>query len=392
MPVLDKEKEPAQNEPSRDEDSRSRKDDHSDKEDSKSKEKDSKPGDEGSEPKKPFWKRPVLLFSIIGVVLLLSLGGLIWWLLTRNYEKTDDAFIDGRMIHVAPRVAGRVASLDVDDNQFVEAGAVLIRIDKAPFQASYENAQAMLQQAQVKVQQSQADLTVQQANAEQAKADVVVAQANAANAEADFRRYQSVAPAARSQQQVDTSTANAKSTAAQVIAAQKKAASAEAQVKSSQTAIDAAKSQVLAAQAQLDEAALNLQYTDVTAGQAGFVTRRTVEKGNYVQVGQEILVVVPKNVWVTANYKETQLTYMRPGQPVEIEVDAFPGRTYRAHVDSIQTGTGAVFSVLPPENATGNYVKIVQRVPVKVIFDEPLDRVLAPGESVEPRVDIRTGR
>lgn len=353
-------------------------------------EKDS--GEKNHPSKKPFWKRPILLSVIIGVALVCIIGGMLWWLDARNYESTDDAFIDGHIVHVAPRVSGRVASLNVDDNQYVEAGTVVINIDKAPFQASVDNATAAVEQAQAKVLQAEADLIVQQANAEQAKADVVVAQANAENAEQDYQRFQSLPAEARSRQQIDNSTANQKSTAAQETAAEKKAASAEAQVQASATAIQAAKAQVAAAQAQLEQANLDLQYTDVTAGQAGYVTMRRVEKGNYVQVGEELLTLVPKNVWVTANFKETQLTYVKQNQPVEISIDAFPGRKYRGHIDSVQTGTGAVFSVLPPENATGNFVKIVQRVPVKVLFDDVPDHVLAPGMSVEPTVDIRGGR
>jgi membrane fusion protein (multidrug efflux system) len=348
--------------------------------------------DQEKKKKKPFWKRPVLLTVMIVVTLLLIAGGVIWWLMTRNYESTDDAFIDGNIVQVAPRVAGRVRSLNVNDNEFVYADTVVIDIDPAPFQATYDNAAAAVQQAQANVEQAKANVAVQEANAGQAKADVAAAQATAVNAESDYRRYLALAPPARAQQQVDSATSNYKNAEAQVVAAQAKAASVDAQVQAARTAVDAAVAAVAAAKAQLDQAALDLQYVRVTAGQDGFVTRRTVQKGNYVQVGQELLDIVPKDVWVTANFKETQLRYMRPGQPVTITVDAYPSRKYKATVQSLQTGTGSVFTTLPPENATGNFVKIVQRVPVKIVFDEPLDRVFAPGESVEPSVDIRSGR
>ena len=342
--------------------------------------------------KKPFWKRPVLLSVMIAVTLLLITVGVIWWLMTRNYESTDDAFIDGHIVQVAPRVAGRVLSLNVNDNQFVHADTVVINLDPAPFQASYDNAAAAVQEAQAKVDQAVADVAVQVATANQDHADVNAAVATAINATADYRRFLALLPPARAQQQVDAATSNYRNAEAQVVAARAKAASADAQVMASRASVKAAIAELAAAQAQLETAALDLKYVRVTAGQDGFVTRRTVEQGNYVQVGQEIMDIVCKDVWVTANFKETQLRYMRPNQPVTVTVDAYPDHDYKAHVQSIQTGTGAVFTTLPPENATGNFVKIVQRVPVKIVFDEPLDRVLAVGESVEPSVYIRSGR
>jgi membrane fusion protein (multidrug efflux system) len=312
--------------------------------------------------------------------------------MTRNYEGTDDAFIDGRLIHVAPRVAGLVLSLNVNDNQFVHAGDVVINIDPAPFQASYDAAKAMLAQEVANVQQSQADFVVEQADAEEARAAITVAEANENNAERDYERYQALPVAARSQHDVDNAAASYEATQAEVIEAKRRFAAAEAQVRASQTSISSAQAQLEAAKAQLQEQGLNLLYCNVRAGQDGYITRRTVEKGNYVQVGQEILDVVSPDVWVTANFKETQLVYIHPGEAATVTVDAYPQRQYKAHVDSVQTGTGAVFSVLPPENATGNFIKIVQRVPVKIVFDEKLDRVFAPGESVEPSVDISSGR
>jgi membrane fusion protein (multidrug efflux system) len=348
--------------------------------------KDKQPG------KKPFWKRPVLLSVMIGVVVILTVAGIILWLVMRNYEETDDAYIDGHIVHVAPRVPGRVLSLNVNDNQLVEAGTVVIEIDPADFMVAHDRAVAAQQQAEARLQQAQANELVAEANAAQAHADVTVAQANATNAEEDFRRILRLQPEARTQQQVDQITANQQSSAATVLAQQKKAASMDAQTQAAKTAITAAQADIASAKANVEQADLNLRYCSVTAGQAGFVTRRTVEAGDYVQVGQELLDIVPRDVWVTANYKETQLTNMKPNQTVSISVDAFPGHDYRGHVNSIQTGSGAVFSVLPPENATGNFVKIVQRVPVKILFDETLDHILAPGMSVETTVKTGHGQ
>jgi membrane fusion protein (multidrug efflux system) len=257
---------------------------------------------------------------------------------------------------------------------------------------AHDRAVAAQQQAEARLQQAQANELVAEANAAQAHADVTFAQANATNAEEDFRRILRLQPEARTQQQVDQITANQQSSAATVLAQQKKAASMDAQTQAAKTAITAAQADIASAKANVEQADLNLRYCSVTAGQAGFVTRRTVEAGDYVQVGQELLDIVPRDVWVTANYKETQLTNMKPNQTVSISVDAFPGHDYRGHVNSIQTGSGAVFSVLPPENATGNFVKIVQRVPVKILFDETLDHILAPGMSVETTVKTGHGQ
>jgi membrane fusion protein (multidrug efflux system) len=342
--------------------------------------------------KKPFWKRPVLLSVMISVLLVLVAAGVIFWLVMRNYEETDDAYIDGHIVHVAPRVAGRVLSLNVTDNQMVDAGTVVIEIDPADFVVARDRAVAAQQQSEARLQQAQANELVAEANAAQAHADVTVAQANATNAQEDFRRIQRLQPEARTQQQVDQITANQQATAATVLAQEKRAASMDAQIQAARTAITAAQADIASAKANVEQADLNLRYCKVTAGQAGFVTRRTVEAGNYVQVGQELLDIVPKDVWVTANYKETQLTNMKPSQAVSISIDAFPGHKYRGHVDSLQTGSGAVFSLLPPENATGNFVKIVQRVPVKVLFDEQLDHILAPGMSVETTVSTGHGQ
>jgi membrane fusion protein (multidrug efflux system) len=252
---------------------------------------------------------------------------------------------------------------------------------------------AALGQAEAQFAQAKANLQVARANADEADADVLVAQANATNAERDFQRFTHIEPEARSKQQLDNATASHEATRAQVIGAQKKAASMHAMVDAARKTMDAAEASVEAARAQVEQAKLDLSYTNVVAGHHGRVTRRTVEVGDYVAVGQEILDVVPTDVpddiWVTANFKETQLDHMKPGQPVAISVDAYPDDKLRGHVDSIQNGTGAVFSLLPSENATGNYVKVVQRVPVKIIIDEQPRHMLSPGMSVEPEVDVR---
>jgi membrane fusion protein (multidrug efflux system) len=344
-------------------------------------------------PSKPFWKRPILLGTIIGVAVVATIAGILIWIHLNDFESTDDAFIDGRIVHVAPRVAGKVLTLDVTDNQLVEANTRLITIDSTPYQVKLDQAQAAMQQSQAQEHQAEANRDVAIANADEADADVIVAKANALNAEKDFERFKNLAPEARSQQQLDTATANHNSTEAQVTAAQKKADAMHATAIASAKTVEAAKAAVNSAAAQVEQAKLELSYTNVVAGHRGRVTRRTVEVGNYVEVGQEILDIVPTDVpadiWVTANFKETQLVHMQRGQKATISIDAYPDEKLTGHVDSIQNGSGAVFSLLPAENATGNYVKVVQRIPVKIVIDGQPNHLLSPGMSVEPEVDVR---
>jgi membrane fusion protein (multidrug efflux system) len=353
-----------------------------------------KPADQPGQPeKKPFWRRPVLLSVMISVALLCGVAGGLYLIHADRFISTDDAFIDGRISHIAPRVAGKVLALKITDNEIVSADQPLILIDPEPYKVKLHKAQGSLAQAKAQYQQAIANLEVAKANAAQSDADVIVAQANARNAQQNLDRFTKIQPQARSQQQLDNATADQRSNDAQVTAAQKKADSMHAMVLASEKTRDAAEAAVQSANAQVEQANLDLSYTTVVAGHAGRVTRRTVEVGNYVSVGQEIMDVVgtqvPDDIWVTANYKETQLDKMERGQPVTITIDAYPDETLHGHVDSIQNGTGAVFSLLPPENATGNYVKVVQRVPVKIVLDQQPRHLLSPGMSVEPEVDVR---
>jgi membrane fusion protein (multidrug efflux system) len=331
----------------------------------------------------------------IGLIAIAAItGGVLWWLDARQYVSTDDAFIDVHMARVAPQVAGRVLRVLVDDNQAVAAGQPLVELDPADYQTHPAQAQATQASAQGKLAQARAGQRVAEANLDQARAEVGIAEANATNAAADLRRFQDLARThspALSQQQFDTATATAKSTAANLNAAQKKALAAEAQMTLAQSQIDTADADVQTASAQVEQALLDLSYTHITAPVAGRVTKKNVSPGDYLQTGQNLMALVPNAVWITANFKETQLDHMRVGQSVSIRVDAYPDKEFRGHIDSIQAGSGAAFALLPPENATGSYVKVVQRVPVKIVFDgaEDPDRPLGPGMSVVPSVKIR---
>jgi membrane fusion protein, multidrug efflux system len=344
-------------------------------------------------------KRRPVVFIIGGVVLiLLAIGGLYYWLTTRNIESTDDAYTDGRAITIAPQISGVVASLDVTDNQFVKQGQPLIHIDPRQYQIDREQAEGALATAQAQYRGQQFGLEVAQKNfpaqLEQAHAQFENAQANRAKAQADFDRQKSLPKAATSQQDVDAAEAALKQAEAQVALAEAQVTQnspVHQRINETDAQVGQLKGQVEQAQARLDQAALNLSWAVVTAPQDGWITKRNVEKGNYVAPGQQIFSIVAPEVWITANFKESQLADMRPGQRVAISIDAYPNLHLEGHVDSIQLGSGSKFTAFPPENATGNFVKIVQRVPVKIVIDNGLDPnlPLPLGISAEPTVTVR---
>ncbi|HYX27534.1 MAG TPA: HlyD family secretion protein [Pyrinomonadaceae bacterium] len=434
--------------------------------------------------KQPLYRRPVFLIGAAIVLLLALLFGIRYWAYARSHESTDDAFIDGHIVQVSPKVSGYVLKVYVTDNQNVNAGDLIAELDPKDLQAKVDQAKAALnagisQQKQAQTQvtltrvstranvrqaaagvqqartgvtgarasaasersrtaQSSAGISTAAANMQQARAQLTAAQAEAARANADVQRYQTLFDKDEvSRQRLDQAIAAARTANAQVEAANEKVAAAEAQVSEARAATSAqaenarrAESQVGGARAQVnealgrleqantapqqvavseaqaasaganidqlqaavDEAELQLSYSKVYAPETGRVTRKSIEVGALVQVGQPLLAIVPGDVWVTANFKESQVGSIRPGQPVEVTVDAYPGKVFKAHVDSIQAGTGSRFSLIPPENATGSYVKVVQRVPVKIVFEpNQIDsqHPLAPGMSAVPEVQIK---
>ena len=347
---------------------------------------------DGGRPRSRHRRRLVLLTAIV-IVLSASIVGVgFWWLEARHYESTDDAFIDVHVIRIAPQVAGRVSRVLVDDNARVDANEVLVAIDPAIFKARFDDATAAVDAARDNLDQANAQRTVTEADAEQARADVGVAEANSINAGKQLERDSVlVRRDFVSRQQLDNDTASERSAAANLVAARKKLIAADAQIKVAATAIEAARSRLESAQAMLEQARLNLSYTRIVAPEAGHVVHLNVAPGDYVDVGANVMALVPLHVWVTANFKETQLSRIRPGEPVSVAVDAYPGIAFHGHVASIQPGSGAAFSLLPPENATGNYIKVVQRVPVKIVLDDPPDpdRPLGPGMSVVPTVRVQ---
>jgi membrane fusion protein (multidrug efflux system) len=335
---------------------------------------------------------PGFIAGLIVVLIASGLAAAYYFKYVAPYETTDDAFIEGYVTFISPRVAGPVVSLRVKDNQRVKAGEVLLEIDPADYQTQQAQAAADLAAAESRVHQAEAQVIVDQAKADQQNAAVASAQALAQRAEADRLRYESVQSQAVSRSQLDLAKTQASSTAAEVEVARHQAKAAAAQVDLDRAIVQTAGAQVQQAQARLQQAQLQVSYTTVLAPRDGRVTRRSVEQGAYVQTGQALLALVPDDLWVVANFKETQLARMRPGQSVVIHVDACPQHHFTGKVDSLQAGSGARFSLLPPENAVGNFVKVVQRVPVKIVFDNPLDASgldLAPGMSVEPKVRVQ---
>ncbi|MGC2222942.1 MAG: HlyD family secretion protein [Methylocella sp.] len=337
----------------------------------------------------------------LGGILIFGLligGGIYYWLSTRNIESTDDAYTDGRAVAIAPRVSGQVVSLDVTDNEFVHKGQALIHIDPRQFELDRDSAQGALDMAQHQLAGQMFGAEIARKNfpalLKQAQAQLASAQAVEIKAQADDRRQRSLPKAATTQQEIDAAAAALRQAQAQVLQAEAQVAQAEPvpqQIGQADTQVGQLKGQVEQAQARLDQALLNLSWTVVTAPQDGWITKRNVEVGDYVTVGQQIFSIVAPEVWITANFKESQLDRMRPGQPATIKLDAYPHLDLRGHVDSIQLGSGSKFTAFPPENATGNFIKIVQRVPVKIVIDKGLDPnlPLPLGISAVPTVDVR---
>ena len=340
---------------------------------------------------KRFGRRGILLLAS-GLLILAAAA--YWFISTAGYETTDDATVEAHVIQVSPKISAHVKTVHFDDNYQVKRGELLIELDPRDYEVALASAVANLASLRSKLTESEAQQNVAQAGLGQAKADLASAQATAENAQSDFNRNEQLYRThVIDRREYDGSAAQAKSAAAAVESAAKKVASQEAQVRLVSAQYVTASADEKQAETQVQQAELQLSYTRIFAPFDGRVTKKSAEPGNYVQPGQTLFSLVPPEVWVVANFKETQLRRMRVGQPVSVRVDAVPGRDFKAHVESVQVGTGSRFTLLPPENATGNFVKVVQRVPVKIVFDEPeaaLERLWA-GESVEPKVDVRDG-
>ncbi len=399
-------------------------------------------GPGGPEEPAPPKRRRRMRWILAALLVLLAVGYLVFRYLSQ-FESTDDAQVDGYIYPVSARVTGYVTRVMADDNQFVRAGTVLVQLDPKDYEVAMANARAavagseanaasnrinvpitsiqtssLYQNAEAGVRDAEAALASSQRQFESSQAALRQAEANDLRAQDDVNRYRPLAQREEiAQRQYTQAVDNQRATAAAVEAARHNAEAAEQGIAQARARLEQARTQVKSAltypqqvsqqqarylaaqaqtardQAQLEQAELNLQYTTVVAPVSGIVGQRSAQPGQNVAIGQQLMTIVPLdsgNIWVTANFKETQLRYMRPGQPVEISVDTY-GHTYSGHVLSIAGATGSRFSILPPENATGNFVKVVQRIPVKIVFDHGQDprHILRPGMSVEPKVKVR---
>ena len=388
-------------------------------------------------------QKPRRRFIIIGVVAVLVVVGLLWWWHSTYYEDTDDAQVNGHLIQISARVAGHILKVNVDENQYVEAGTVIAELDPSDFQTAVQQDEANLESAEASYEAAKVTVPVTHINTgstltsagadvssassqvvqsehqlQAAQAAVQQAEANNTKAQLDLQRYKPlVEKDVISKQQFDAAVASADGDRAAleqakaqleaansaVRVAKDKVASAQASYKNAETgpqqvAIQKAKADQAAAmveqsKAALAQAKLNLSYTQIVAPTAGIVTKKSVEVGQNVSVGQNMATLVSlDDIWITANFKETQLEHMRQGQHVTISVDAYGGRKYDGKITQIGGATGSVLSLFPPENATGNYVKVVQRIPVRIDLtdrNENSDHLLRPGMSVEPKVKVK---
>jgi membrane fusion protein, multidrug efflux system len=390
------------------------------------------------------WKKYKFV-AVVAVTLLVVTGAVGYYLLTRNQVSTDDAAVDGHIFTITPRVSGYVTQVFVDDNQFVKRGDPLLELDPVPYEVALAQAKATLAQNRATLTSLQLGVplqlsqTVEQVRGAEARLESLgktldqllqeehAADQNVKQLQAQYhlatleleRQKALLKSGAVSQQALDNAVSAYDAMQAQLRAAKAKLgavkeqrASQESEIRSREADValaatgkeqaeikaretDAQQAKVALAQAQVKEAELNLSYTTIRSPTNGYVTRKKIEAGQFVSSGQQLFAMVPldrRDIWITANFKETELTDVRPGQRVDISVDTFPGITLKGKVDSVMAGTGAAFSLFPPENATGNFVKVVQRVPVKITLDEPDGKALPQlriGMSVIPTIYVR---
>jgi len=342
---------------------------------------------------KPRSKKPLIIVAI--VVVIGAIIGFFIWFAHRNQVSTDDAYTDGNVVTMVPKVSGYVVALNVDDNVHVKKGDLLLRIDSRDYLTAHAQADAALGLAKAQVKSAQDALRIARvqypAQLISARAQQQAAAATVDQAQRQFARQHEVDKRATTQENIDASTSQQQSSVAQLESAKAQvevASLVPEQIQQAATTVEEREAQVKQAEAQLAQANLNVSYTEVRSPSDGFITLRSVQLGDFVTAGATMFLLVTPDVWVTANFKESQLGRMRLGDPVDIKIDAYSGYKLSGHVQSIQYGSGSRFSAFPAENATGNFVKIVQRVPVKIVIDRGLDpnRPLPLGLSVSPVV------
>ena len=345
--------------------------------------------DDEDDDRPSYQKKRVIVPSITAIVFLLI--GIYFMVHGMHFQSTDDAFVEGHIVSIAPRVAGPVKEMLITDNQPVKKGDLLIVIDPNDYEAKLAQSKAKLAQAKASLKISQDDITRTKSGLDSSAHDVVSTKSKLNFSQKDYKRYSSMyKEGISSKQEYDQSKTGLTVAKASYKSAIENQRAAKAMYESAKAKKEATLAEIQKLEAEVKTDELNLSYTKIYAPQDGLITNRTVEQGNYVQVAQPMFAIVPETVWVVANFKETQLTYMKPGQDVKVKIDTYPGKKFRAKVDSIQRATGAKASLFPPENAVGSYVKIVQRVPVKIVFTEDISKYnIVPGMSVVPEVKVR---
>lgn len=350
--------------------------------------------DHGEEQKRTRW--PLIALAV--VIIIGAIGAATYWYLTKDQESTDDAYTDGRAVMVSPHVAGYVTVLAINDNQFVHKGDLLVQIEPKDYEAARDQAEGQLKALEAQLENARVALDkariVYPAQLSQAEGQLRQARGQLYQAQREFSRQMAMNDLATTQANRDNANSSYQSASGQTQQAQAQVQQSELvqqNIAQAEAQVRQLEGQVEQARGSLEQAQINLGYTRVVAPQDGWVTKRNVEVGDYLQSGQQIMALVVPEIWVTANFKETALARMRSGQRVKIHVDAYPRLKLSGHVDSVQLGSGSRFTAFPPENATGNFVKIVQRVPVKIVIDGGLEpqTPLPLGISVEPTVLLK---
>jgi membrane fusion protein (multidrug efflux system) len=364
--------------------------------DSRNDGKDGKDDNDGGKPGQPRNKKPLIILAVI--VLLTAIVVFVVWFAKRNQVTTDDAYTDGNTITMAPKVSGYVVNLYINDNVRVHKGDLLLRIEQADYLTSQAQATAQLAAARAQLDAAKVAYDIARvqypAQLVAARAQQRAAEASFAQARQSYKRQHEVDRRATTQETIDASDSQAVNTASNVQSAKSQVAVAQLvseQIRQAAATVQQRAASVEQAEAQVEQADLNVGYTEIRAPSDGFITKRNVQLGTYLAAGTTMFFIVTPEMWITANFKESQLGRMRPGDAVDVEVDAYAGLELHGHVQSIQYGSGSRFSAFPVENATGNYVKIVQRVPVKIVIDRGLNpnAPLPQGLSATPVVYLR---
>lgn len=343
----------------------------------------------GEDNRHSYQKKRVIVPAVTAILFFLT--GIYFMVHSIHFQSTDDAFVEGHIVSVAPRVSGPVVKMSIKDNQPIKKGDLLIEIDPKDYEVKLAQSKAQLAQAKADLNISEKDITKTESQVQETSHEIASAKSKLDFAQKDFKRYSSMhKEGIASKQDFDSSKTTLIVAEENLQSAIEKEKETKALLNSVKARRESALAQIEKFESEVEENELNLSYTKIYAPQDGLITNRSVEQGNYVQVAQPMFAIVPETVWVVANFKETQLTNMRAEQSVEIKIDTYPGKKFKGKIDSIQRATGAKASLFPPENAVGSYVKIVQRIPVKIVFTEDISKYnIVPGMSVVPEVKVK---